>query len=712
MKYFTAYFFLLPLISSYLFGQVDFAYPKLEESSHEEDYFGKKVKDPYRILEDASSHRTQVWLDEQEGFTTNYRKELPKFQAILGRIQSLGFVRNDVMHKEGKYYFEYMYTHLKQAPSLFYRLSHSAEPTEIVAPNSFRESKGEIPSISGYSLSMDNNFLAVSISKSGSDWQEIRVVKMPSGKILDDHIKWVKFSSIVWKGQGFYYSRYPEPEKGQELTAITVNQKLYYHKLGTPQEEDVFIFETPGVRSFAIQSMPGEKYIIKYGHTERGGKLYKSVSYLITKPGEVKGIFFPLLLLPRDDENIFEVVAVVDNKFYIRTNLNAPNFQILEHEAHAPNKGKIFIGEGDMKLDQVQLIHNEWVCMYLQASNYYGIIYDQKGDIAFKFIMPEGCQVSLQDASINDTETLIFARAFYFPTIVYKLDVLNREINALSSTIIKYDHTKYKTEEVRYKSKDGTEIPMYLTYKKGIDLKDKNRPTLLYGYGGFGITIEPFFDPGVLFLLGNGGIFAVPAIRGGGRFGEEWHKAGMGVKKQNSFDDFIAAAEYLIKNKYTRPDKLAINGGSNGGLLVGAVMTQRPELFQVALPDVGVMDMLRYHKFTTGPHYRREYGCSMFKEEFEVLYKYSPLHNIKRGVNYPATLVFTADHDDRVPPMHSYKFLATLQEKGSQENPYILYLEENSGHSGSSLYQKRYYQQAYMYAFMFHHMGIKPKMLF
>ena len=517
MKYFSAIFLLGSLVVSVALGQPDLSYPTLEKSDHEDEYFGKKIKDPYRVLENSSSHKTQIWLEKQQALTEAHRKELPKFQAIYGRLQNLSYVSNDAMYKEGKYYFEFMYTHPKRPASLFYRTSYDSEPIEIASPYLFRDSKNDVPSIKGISLSKDNDYLALSISKSGSDWREIRVMKMPGGKILEDRIKWVKFSSVQWRGMGFYYSRYDEPEEGKELTSVNVGQKLYYHTLGTAQEEDVLIYETQGTRSFGIQSTPDEKYIIKYGHTQKGGKWYKSISYLLTQQGKASGQFFPLLLLPLDDEHVFEVIEVVDNKFYIRTNLNAPNFQILEHEAHAPNQGKVFIGESDMKLDQVQLVNNEWVCMYVHQGNYFGFIYGKEGDIVFNFRMPEGCQVSLQASDRNDPETLIFAKAFYFPTIVYKLDVANRDIGSLSSTYIKYDHTKYTTEQVRYQSKDGTEIPMYLTYKKGIDLTDKNRPTLLYGYGGFGVSLEPFFDPGVLFLLGNGGVFAVPNIRGGGR---------------------------------------------------------------------------------------------------------------------------------------------------------------------------------------------------
>lgn len=524
-----------------------------------------------------------------------------------------------------------------------------------------------------------------------------------------DVITGVKFSEIKWKGNGFYYCRYSSLEKDKPLTSLLVNPCLYYHRMGTSQEKDSLIFEYPknmvfGTINFDV--LEDERFLILYHVISVKNKSYNQVSFWDFKDSQQLR-FKALLSYPVGKENSFHVIGFLNGKFLVYSDQDSPRGRIISFEPSGFNKAMEFVPEYDAILEKAQLIDHKLVCVYLQDLENFCAIFDSTGKVIKRLTYPPGSSISGFEGTNKDFTTLFCFYSFLHPPVAYEFNFKTMKSTLLQKTTVSYEVNDFEMKKIFYESKDGQKIPMILAGKKGLK-QDGTVPTILYGYGGNGVSLTPFFDVGFITHMRNGGLVALPAIRGGGEYGKEWHKKGMRENKQNSMDDFIAAAEYLIENKYTCSARLALMGSSNGGMLVGSVLTQRPELFKVAVCNVGVYDMLRYDLYTIGYAWIKEYGTSRDSIQFQHLYKYSPLHTIKQGVKYPAVLIITADHDDRVVPMHSYKFAATLQEKTGGTNPVLLYTQPQAGHYGDGKNGK---SVAYMYAFIYNNMGLKPREL-
>ena len=684
-------------------SQEAYEYPKPTKANQYDTLFGKAIHDPYRWMEKPSA-QVDEWLSSQAGLLTRYkRKQLKIYPAVYNDLRSYGQVDYKPLIKQGKSFYFYQYNSYYASPALYRQPSYNGNSWMVLDPRLF-EQKGETVSIMGFQVSPDERYMAFSLSRSGSDWREIRVKDIPKGKYLDDVIKWVKYSSIYWHGDGFFYWKYEVPESGQELLAMVKNQQLYYHKVGTTQEEDQLIFEI-GKAFFnsAFEVTSDQKYLVLYTF-EKIKDEWKKV--IMLKDLE-KGTDFETLLEYPKEEVHFSLIDHIDGKFYLLSDYEASNSRILSMDLATKELVEV-VPELDQTIEEINIIANKIVTLYFSEGRYIVAVFDLEGKPLATEALDVGFDVSGFEGTNNDTESLYFVRSFYFPTVVYKINFEENKIELLSETGINYDHKQFETQYVKYKSSDGQEVPMYLTYKKGTDLKSRNNPVLLYAYGGFGVPLTPHYDQGYILFLKSGGILATPLIRGGGEFGNDWHDAGRLLNKQQSFDDFTAAAVYLIQTRVTNPQKIAINGGSNGGLLVGAALTQRPELFKAAVPEMGLFDMLRYDRFGINYIHRDEYGSPRDSTEFLNLLGYSPYHNIRPEKKYPATLVITADNDDRVPPLHSYKFLSRLQETSS-EAPFLLKLETEAGHYGASTLNDSYSTEALKWSFILTQLGMKPK---
>jgi len=550
-------------------------------------------------------------------------------------------------------------------------------------------------------FSKDDKYVTYSRSEAGSDWQELRVMEVASKKELSDQIRWVKFTGAAWHGNGFYYSGYDKPAEGQELTAMNKFQKIFYHKLGDPQDKNIVVYEDPDhpMRYVSAGVTEDERYMFLY-MTEgtHGNELY--FKDLSAKDMD----FMPLITGFEYDSYVIDSIS---EKFLVLTNIEAPNYRVILMDFQKPGKEnwQTIIPEKSEVLSSASTVGSQLFCNYLKDATTQIFQYDLSGKLVGEIDLPTLGSGGGFSGKREDEITFYSFSSFTYPPTIYKYDIKSGKSEVFHKTEVNFNPDDYEAKQVFYSSKDGTKVPMFIVHKKGLEI-DGQRPTYLYGYGGFNSSRRPYFDPTIILLLEIDGVYATACIRGGGEYGEEWHRGGMLLNKQNVFDDFIAAGEYLIRENYTSKERLAIAGASNGGLLVGACITQRPDLFKVAFPAVGVMDMLRYHKFTVGWGWVVEYGSSDDKTHFENLYSYSPLHNIKDGVAYPATLVTTADHDDRVVPAHSFKFIATLQEKHKGENPVLIRIETRSGHGASST-TKRLEEIADKWSFMFYNMGLE-----
>ncbi|TAE56564.1 MAG: S9 family peptidase [Nostocales cyanobacterium] len=657
--------------------QKSFTYPTIHKSDQVNNYHGVIVADPYRDLEEPDTEVTKTWVEAQNQVTFNYLKEIPARETIKERLTQLwDYEKYGIPFKRGDNYFYFKNDGLQNQSVLYTLPSLDAEPRVLLDPNQLSED-GTV-ALSGIAINDNGTLLAYGLSSSGSDWQEWKVRDIPTGKDLTDHLQWIKFSGASWTNdhQGFFYSRYDQPNEKSKLEDVNYFQKLYYHKIGTSQSEDILIYHRPDQKEWGFSGEVTEdgKYLIIsvwLGTDSRNLVFYKD---LTNSNGEVIELI-----------NQFEAnYSFIDNDgdiFYFRTDLNAPRGRVIAIDTKNPTSEnwQEIIPQTAEKLDSVGILNHQFVADYLQDAYSKIKIFDLQGNLIREVELPGIGSVGGFDGKREDTETFYSFTSFTTPGTIYHYDMKTGKSEIFRQPKLNFNPNDYATKQVFYESKDGTKIPMFITHKKGIKL-DGNNPTYLYGYGGFNISLTPNFSVSLLVWMEMGGVYAVPNLRGGGEYGEEWHKAGMKEKKQNVFDDFIAAAEWLIANNYTQPQKLAIGGGSNGGLLVGACMTQRPELFAAALPAVGVMDMLRFHKFTIGWAWVAEYGSSENAEEFKTLYGYSPLHNLKPGTAYPATLITTADHDDRVVPAHSFKFAASLQECHVGDAPVLIRIETKAGH--------------------------------
>ena len=676
-------------------------YPQTRMDNTVDTYFGTQVSDPYRWLEDDRSAETAQWVKAQNDFTFGYLSKIPYRQAIKEKLEKLwNYEKLSAPFTEGDYTYYYKNDGL-QNQSVLYRKDKEGKEEIFLNPNTF--SKDGTTSLGDVAFSEDGSLVAYLISEGGSDWRKGIVLDAKTKKRIGDTLVDIKFSSVAWKGnEGFFYSSYDKP-KGSELSAKTDQHKLYYHKLGTSQKSDKLIFG----------GTPAEKYRYVSGTVSNDGK-YLFISVANATSGNklfVKDLSNPKSSLVTITNNFDGDTGFVNNQgttLFLETNINAPNGRLVKVDFKNPQPEHW----QDVIPETKNVLSITTAGKYLFAKYMVDALsqvkqYDYEGKLIREVKLPSIGSAGGFYAKKDETHTYFSFTNYAYPTQIYKMDLATGATELYWKPAIAFDATHYESKQVFYTSKDGTKIPMMITYKKGIELNGKN-PTLLYGYGGFNISLMPTFGVANAVWLELGGVYAVPNLRGGGEYGKQWHDAGTKMQKQNVFDDFIAAAEYLIKEKYTSPQYLAIRGGSNGGLLVGATMLQRPDLFKVALPAVGVLDMLRYHTFTAGAGWAYDYGTSDdSKEMFEYLKAYSPLHNVKQGVAYPATLITTGDHDDRVVPAHSFKFAAELQAKQTGNNPILIRIETNAGHGAGTPVSKTIEQNADLQAFTLWNMGIK-----
>lgn len=677
-------------------------YPQTRKVDTVDTYFGVEVPDPYRWLENDTTKATAAWVASENEVTFGYLKNIAFRDAIRKRLDAVqNYERLSAPHREGDYYY-YSKNSGLQNHNVQYR-KKGLEGTEEVFldPNGF--STDGTTALAGMSFSKDGSLVAIQLQEGGSDWRKAVVLKAVDKSVVGDTIKNLKFTGISWRGnEGFYYSSYDKP-KGSELSAKTQFHKIYFHKLGTPQSTDVLIFggeRTP--RRYAYAGLTeDERYLtISASNSTTGFELY------IQDLKDPKG---KLAAVVNNFEHNHSIIDNEGSRLIIQTNLNAPNNRIVAVDASAPGpeNWKDIIPESEMAIRGVSTGNKKIFVNYLKDASTLVKQFDYQGKLEHDVELPGIGTASGFGGRSTESVVYYSYTSFTVPSTIYSYDIATGKSAVYAAPKVDFDPTGYETKQVFYTSKDGTKVPMFIVYKKGLELNGKNA-TWLYAYGGFGLSQTPGFSTSRVVWLENGGVFALPNLRGGGEYGEKWHDAGRLMNKQNVFDDFIAAAEYLIAEKYTSSDYLAISGGSNGGLLVGATMTQRPDLMKVALPAVGVMDMLRYHKFTAGAGWAYDYGTSEdSKEMFEYLRKYSPVHALKPGTTYPATLITTADHDDRVVPAHSFKFAATLQEDNVGPNPVLIRIDTKSGHSSSNL-SKALDVAADQYAFTWYNMGIIP----
>ncbi|MCG9708996.1 prolyl oligopeptidase family serine peptidase [Pseudoalteromonas sp. Isolate3] len=676
-------------------------YPETKKGNVVDEYFGEKVADPYRWLEDDMSDETAQWVKAENDVTFSYLKNIPYRDELKTTLEKLmNYEKVTAPFKEGEYTYFYKNDGL-QNQYVVYRKKGDSEAEVFLDPNTF--SADGTTSMSGLTFTEDGTLAAYQISEGGSDWRKIIIIDTATKQPIEVALVDVKFSGISWFGnEGFYYSSYDKP-KGSELSAKTDQHKVYYHKLGTAQADDQLIYggtEAQKHRYIGAEVTRDNRYLIIAASTSTSGN--KLFIKDLTKPDSKL-----VTILDNTDSD----TSIIDNdgtKLYLVTNLNAPNKRVVTVDAAdpSPDNWQDLIPETENVLS-ISKGGNYFFAKYMVDAISQVKQYDKSGKLVRDISLP-GVGTAYGFSGKHDAPTLYYSFTNYTtPGNIYSFNVESGESDVYRKSGAKFNSEEYTSEQVFYTSKDGTKVPMIISYKKGTELNGKN-PTILYGYGGFNVSLTPSYSPTVAAWLEHGGVYAVANIRGGGEYGKDWHVNGTQLKKQNVFDDFIAAAEYLNKNQYSSPDYLAVRGGSNGGLLVGAVMTQRPELFKVALPAVGVLDMLRYHTFTAGAGWAYDYGTSeQSKEMFEYLKGYSPVHNVKAGVSYPATLVTTGDHDDRVVPAHSFKFAAELQEKGAKQNPYLIRIETNAGHGAGTPTSKIIDQYADIYGFTLYNMGIK-----
>jgi prolyl oligopeptidase len=686
-----------------LMAQQPVTYPTTQKTDQTDDYFGTQVADPYRWLENDTAANTKAWVEAQNKVTFGYLNAIPFRQQVKKRLEQLwNYPKYSAPSQEGQYYFFSKNDGLQNQSVYYYQKGLNAQPEVFLDPNGL-SSDGTV-AVTSFSVSKDHKYVAYGTAASGSDWNQLQVMEVATKKLLTDKINWVKFSGAAWKADGFYYSRYDEPAKGTELSKQNEYQKIYFHKLGTPQAQDVLVYEDKGhpLRYFGAGVTEDNRFlVINIAEGTSGAEIL--VQDLAAGQKD-----FTTLAKGFDHE--YSVVDNVGDKLLLLTNYEAPNYRLVLVDPKNPDpKGwQNVIAEKPELLEGVGTAGGKLFAQYLKdaSTRVYQHGYDGKPEREIK--LPGIGTAGGFYGEKTHKELFYTFTSFTSPATIYRYDIASGKSELYRKPELKFDTEGYETKQVFYPSKDGTKVPMFIVHKKGLKL-DGTNPTYLYAYGGFNINMTPAFSVARMAWLEQGGIFVMPNLRGGGEYGETWHKGGMLEKKQNVFDDFIAAAEYLIANKYTASDRLAIAGGSNGGLLVGAAMTQRPDLFAVALPAVGVMDMLRYHKFTVGWGWAVEYGSSDKEDQFKYLVKYSPLHNLKEGVSYPATLVTTADHDDRVVPAHSFKFAATLQEKHKGGHPVLIRIETKAGHGAGKPTSKQIEEVADIYSFSWYNMGFTPR---
>ncbi len=695
-------------MSAALSAQSGFQYPDTRTVDHVDTYHGVKVPDPYRWLEDDTSADTAKWVEAQNKVTFAYLEKIPFRARLTDRLKQLyNYAKYSAPSRKGDYFFFRKNDGLQNQSVLYIQKGIEGKPEVLLDPNTW-SSDGTVL-LNAFAPSKDAKLAVYGISRSGSDWQEYNVLDLTTRKPLADKIEWVKVSGVAWRGNGFYYSRYPQPEKGKELSSANENHQVYYHRIGTPQSQDELVYDDPKnpQRFHTLSTTEDERFAI-LDISDRGtGKQGNAVMVMdLSKPGAK---FVPLI--PEITDDSYNVLENVRGELLVFTDNEAPNGRVvrINPASPAPANWRTVVAQKPEPIDGVAAAGGKLFVTYMKDVASRAYVHNLEGTLENEIELPGLGSVSGFGGNMDDKFVFYNYTSFTYPTTIFRYNISARQSAVFRAPEIPgLDTNQFETKQVFVTSKDGAKVPMFLVHKKGLAL-DGNNPTLMYGYGGFNIATTPGFNSLRIALLEQGFVYASVNMRGGSEYGEAWHDAGTKTKKQNVFDDFIAAAEWLIANKYTSPARLAAQGGSNGGLLVGAVINQRPDLFRVAIPQVGVMDMLRFHKFTIGWNWIADYGSSDTADEFKALHAYSPLHNIKAGVKYPATLITTADHDDRVVPAHSFKYAATLQKAASRENPALIRIETKSGHGASNV-TKQIETTADIYAFIMHNMGISPRM--
>ncbi|AQG81748.1 prolyl oligopeptidase family serine peptidase [Spirosoma montaniterrae] len=691
------------LSSSVALGQASqsLSYPATQKADQVDTYHGTAVADPYRWLEDDRSAETAEWVKAQNKVTFDYLEKIPYRKQLQTRLEQIfNYPKYSAPRRKGDWFYFSKNDGLQNQSVLYRQKGLNGTPEVVIDPNKL--SADGTTRLGAFSLSNDGRYAVVGTSKGGSDWQEYRIMNLDTKQYLPETLEWVKVSGAAWQGDGFYYSRYPKPE-GSALAAKNENHQVFYHKLNTPQSNDRLVYEDPqNPQRFHILSTTDDERFAVLSVSDRGkGKDGNALFFLDATKGQKT--FAPVVA-----EVTNFSYGVIDNdgdRLIILTNADAPNQKVMAFDTKTGQMKPLIAERPEPITDGgVSAAGGKLFVEYSKDVNSLIQVFDYAGKPENEVKLPGIGAAGGFGGEKDDKFVFYTFTSFTFPPTIYRYDIATRQSSVFRAPEVDFKPTDYETKQVFYTSKDGTRVPMFIVYKKGIRL-DGSNPTLLYGYGGFNVSLPPAFSPTRIAFLEQGGIYAQANLRGGSEYGEKWHEQGMKLKKQNVFDDFIAAAEYLIAQKYTSSAKLAIQGGSNGGLLVGAVMNQRPDLFRVALPAVGVMDMLRFHKFTIGWNWIADYGSSDNPDEFKALYAYSPLHNLKPGLNYPATLITTADHDDRVVPAHSFKYAARLQEVYKGNNPVLIRIDTNSGH-GASNTKKNIETTADIYAFILWNMGV------
>ena len=693
------------LITPFVQAESPVKYPETHRVDHVDVLHGVKVPDPYRWLEDDVRESDDVakWVEQQNEVTFGYLKQISERAYIRERMTELwNFEKFQTPFKRGGRYYYYHNSGLQNQYVLYTMDSLDSEPTVLIDPNKWSED-GTV-ALSGTVFSDDGRYVTYGVQNAGSDWRIWKVMEVETGKILEDELNWIKFNSPAWTkdGKGFFYARYPQPDEDAEFQALNLNMKVYYHRIGTSQDDDVLVYERPDEPSWGYGCDVTEdgRYLVMTvwkGTDDRYRIVYRDLNEPYGLPTDLITSF----------ENEYTLVGSIDSVFYFKTDLDAPNRRVLAIDINNPERDawKEIIAERDEALGGAGIVGNRFVARYLKDAKTQVNIHSLDGKFIREVEFPGIGSATGFGGKQDESETFYSFASFATPPTIYRYDMESGESTLSRQAEVKFNPDDYETKQVFYKSKDGTQVPMFIVHRKGLKL-DGSNPTLLYGYGGFNISLAPRFSITRLTWMDLGGVFVSANLRGGGEYGKTWHKAGTKLQKQNVFDDFIAAAEWLIDNGYTSKQKLAIQGGSNGGLLVGACMTQRPDLYGACLPAVGVMDMLRFHKFTAGRFWVDDYGSADNADEFKALHAYSPYHNLKDGVSYPPTLVTTADTDDRVVPGHSFKFAARLQEAHKGKSPVMIRIETKAGHGAGKPTSKIIEEYTDEWAFLVRNLGM------
>jgi prolyl oligopeptidase len=683
-------------------------YPTTKKVDQVDVYHGVSVSDPYRWLEDDRSAETAAWVEAQNAVTFAHLETIPFRPALARRLEQLfDYPKFSQPDRRGGTYFFSKNEGLQNQAVIYTQRGLDGVPEVLLDPNTF--SPDGTTKLAVFSVSKDGRLALYGLSEGGSDWLEYRVLDVATRQPLDDVVQWVKVSGAAWAGNGFFYSRYPASDNGKDLSAKNVNHQVFFHRVGTPQSADELVFSDPAhpERFHTLEVTEDERFAI-LTVSDRGKGLQGNALYVrdLTSSDTT---FRPIVAEIGD--HTFSVVDNVGERFLVYTDHRAPNGRVFLFDPNAPEESAWVdvLPERPEPIDGVATGGGKLFASYLKDVTSRACVFDLRGTFEHEIDLPGLGSVSGMGGHSDDPEVFYTFTSFNYPPTIFRYDIATRHSSVFREVeIAGFSPDQYEVHQVFVTSRDGTRVPMFLTHRKGVAL-DGDNPTLLYGYGGFNITVAPAFSALRIALLEQGVVYASVNLRGGGEYGKAWHEAGTKLRKQNVFDDFIAAAEWLITNKYTSPGRLAMTGGSNGGLLVGAVMNQRPDLCAVAVPQVGVMDMLRFHTFTIGWNWIADYGSSQDAEEFKVLYAYSPLHNLTPGAQYPATLVTTADHDDRVVPAHSFKYAATLQERQAGAAPVLIRIDTKSGH-GASNTKKQIESTADVYAFILYHLGVRPSL--